>query len=86
MRLIMKVTAVTKVTDEKLLVQLQGKYGNAQLNLPNSQQASLTVGSEYILGTDEGTLEPIGTIDEVRERNRQALSPMLSPMTPPPRP
>jgi len=50
MRLLLKVTGANKLTDDKLLVQLQGKFGNAQLNLPIHQQKFVQVGDEWTLG------------------------------------
>ena len=50
MKLKLKVTGASKLTDDKLLVQLQGKFGNAQLNLPMEQQKFVQVGDEWILG------------------------------------
>jgi hypothetical protein len=44
MQFILRVTGVTKVTDERILVQLQGQHGNAQLDLPTSHQKALHVG------------------------------------------
>ncbi len=68
MKLLMKITAVTKITDERLLVQLQGKYGNAQLNLPISQQAALRVGEEYTLEQSMRGIGIIGELNETEER------------------
>ena len=50
MKLLLKVTGANKLTDDKLLVQLQGKFGNAQLNLPTDQQTFVHVGDEWTLG------------------------------------
>jgi len=49
MRLKLKVTGANKLTDDKLLVQLQGKFGNAQLNLPIGQERFVKVGDEWLL-------------------------------------
>jgi hypothetical protein len=53
MKLILKVTGVTKVTDDKQLVQLQGKFGNVSLNLPLT--ARVTIGDEFVLGRHQET-------------------------------
>jgi hypothetical protein len=65
MKLILKVTGVTKVTDDKQLVQLQGKFGNVSLNLPLT--ARVTIGDEFVLGRHQETaLGHVGDIDETR--------------------
>ena len=65
MKLILKVTGVTKITDDKQLVQLQGKFGNVSLNLPLT--ARVTIGDEFVLGRHQETaLGHVGDIDETR--------------------
>jgi hypothetical protein len=66
MKVLMSVTGVTKLTDERLLVQLQGKYGNAQLNLPIDQRRGLNVGDQWTL--EHSTASPgfIGELDETK--------------------
>jgi len=49
MQVEMEITSVTKISDEKLLVQLQGTFGNAQLSLPIDQAPGLVVGKRFIL-------------------------------------
>jgi hypothetical protein len=51
MRLKMKVTGANKLTDDKLLVQLRGKFGNAQLSVPIDQQRFVKVGDEWLLSS-----------------------------------
>jgi hypothetical protein len=68
MKLIMTVTSITKLTDDKLLVQLQGQYGTSQLMLSLNQQSGLKVGQEFHLESDTG-LPFIGVIDEVEQRS-----------------
>jgi hypothetical protein len=46
MKLILKVTGVTKITDDKQLVQLEGKFGNVSLNLPLTACVVLPLVSE----------------------------------------
>jgi hypothetical protein len=48
MKISMKVTSVAKVND-RLVVQLQGEYGNASLSLPLTQQEFVRVGDEWTL-------------------------------------
>lgn len=72
MKFIFAVTGTQKLTDDKLLVQLQGQYGHVSLNLPLSQR--LTVGDELILASEEGGIGRIDEIDEVRARMRGVLS------------
>jgi hypothetical protein len=73
MRLIMKVTGIVESSDTRLSVELHGKHGKAQLNLPMGQRAGLTVGSEFTLtlngpgfagAIDESvaSLEPFGAV------------------------
>jgi hypothetical protein len=62
MRLIFKVTGVTAASDTHLLVELHGKHGKAQLNLPIDQRIGLTVGSEFTLSLNG--LGFAGSIDE----------------------
>ena len=72
MRLIMKVTGIVESSDTHLSVELHGKHGKAQLNLPMGQRSGLNVGSEFTLtlngpgfagAIDESvaSLEPLGT-------------------------
>jgi hypothetical protein len=68
LRFVLTVTSVTKLTDGLLLVQLQGPYGHASLNLPISQGSGLRVGQEFHVGA-EGVSFP-GAIDEVEERKK----------------
>jgi hypothetical protein len=81
MKLIFKVTGVSKITDDKQLVQLQGKFGHVSLNLPLT--ARVTVGDEFVLGRHQETaLGHVGDIDETRN----AFSPMVAPgISPPPK-
>jgi hypothetical protein len=69
-RFIFRVTGVTKLTDEKLLVQLAGKHGNLQLNLPLDQQEGFKVGDEFTLA-NLGGIGFVGMIDEVQERETE---------------
>ncbi len=62
MRMIMKVTGIVQASDTHLSVELHGKYGTAQLNLPNDQRVGLTVGSEFTLSLNG--LGFMGAIDE----------------------
>jgi|HubBroStandDraft_2_1064218.scaffolds.fasta_scaffold2729649_1 hypothetical protein len=82
MKVILKVTSVSKLTDDKLLVQLQGKYGHSSLMVPIAQQAFVSVGRQFILG-DEKPLQSIGELDETEETLPESLSPMISPMNKP---
>jgi hypothetical protein len=70
MRFIFTVTGVTKLTDKKLLVQLAGKYGNLQLNLPLDQQEGFKVGDEFTLA-NLGGIGFVGMIDEIQERETE---------------
>jgi hypothetical protein len=67
MLLKLKVTGTTKVTDDRLLVQLQGKYGHAQLNLPINQQLAVRVGDEWTLEHGGEGLGIRGELDETAE-------------------
>ena len=51
MKVKLKVTGANKTTDDKLFVQLQGKFGHAQLTLPIEQQSFVRVGDEWLLGS-----------------------------------
>jgi hypothetical protein len=82
MKFILKVTSVSKLSDDKLLVQLQGKYGHSSLMVPMSQQSRLSVGRQFILAT-EGLLQDISELDETQESSTDSLSPMIAPMTRP---
>lgn len=62
MRLIMKVTGIVQASDSRLSVELHGKHGKAQLNLPTDQRVGLTVGSEFTLSLNG--LGFTGAIDE----------------------
>lgn len=65
MKILMKVTSANKQTDDKLLVQLQGQYGNASLILPIEQQKFVQVGDEWALEHgDDGLHKTIGELDE----------------------
>jgi hypothetical protein len=83
MKFVLTVTGITKVADDRLLVQLQGPYGHSQLNLPVSQQNGLMIGQEFHLAHE--TSRPfIGEINEVEERERRTLlSPPIAPLTMP---
>ncbi len=70
MRFIFGVTGVTKLNDRKLLVQLAGKYGNLQLNLPLDQQEGFKVGDEFTLA-NQGGIGFVGMTDEVQERETE---------------
>jgi hypothetical protein len=67
MKLLMNVTGVTKLSDERLLVQLQGKYGNVQLNLPMDQRRGLNVGDQWTLEHATGALGFVGELDETKQ-------------------
>jgi hypothetical protein len=41
MRMIMKVTGIVQSSDSHLSVELHGKHGKAQLNLPTGQRVGL---------------------------------------------
>jgi hypothetical protein len=57
------------ITNERILVQLQGKYGNAQLHLPTSQESALRLGDECTLEhSTGGIIKIIGELDEAEER------------------
>jgi hypothetical protein len=62
MRLILKVTGITKTSESHLSVELHGRHGKAQLNLPIDQRVGLTVGSEFTLSLNG--LGFAGAIDE----------------------
>lgn len=62
MRLSMKVTGIALASDSRLSVELHGKHGKAQLNLPTDQRVGLTVGSEFTLSLNGPGF--IGAIDE----------------------
>jgi len=62
MRMILRVTGIVQGSDSHLSVELHGRYGKAQLNLPTDQRAGLTVGSEFTLSLNG--LGFIGAIDE----------------------
>jgi len=62
MRLLLKVTGITKTSESHLSVELNGKHGKAQLNLPIDQRVGLTVGSEFTLSLNG--LGFAGAIDE----------------------
>lgn len=62
MRLIMKVTGIVQTSDSHLSVELHGKHGKAQLNLPTGQRAGLNVGSEFTLTLNGPGF--VGAIDE----------------------
>jgi hypothetical protein len=50
-------------------VQLQGKYGNAQLHLPASQESALRLGDECTLEhSTGGIIKIIGELNEAEER------------------
>ncbi|MGB7436396.1 MAG: hypothetical protein WBW49_13365 [Candidatus Acidiferrum sp.] len=72
MKLKLKVTGASKLTDDKLLVQLQGKFGNAQLNLPIHQQKFVQVGDEWTLDSGKATPD-IAELDET-EKPRDPIS------------
>jgi hypothetical protein len=62
MRLILKVTGISKANENHLSVELHGKHGKAQLNLPIDQRVGLNVGSEFTLSLNG--LGFAGAIDE----------------------
>jgi hypothetical protein len=62
MRLTMKVTGIVQSSDSHLSVELHGKHGKAQLNLPSDQRAGLNVGSEFTLSLNG--IGFVGAIDE----------------------
>jgi hypothetical protein len=72
----LKVTGITKVTDDRLLVQLQGKHGNSQLNLPISQQSFVKVGDEWVLHSGKA-LPGAGELDETAEKRESKFSDAL---------
>jgi hypothetical protein len=79
MKILMKVTGATKLTDDRLLVQLQGKYGNAQLNLPIEQQKFVQEGDEWTLEHGEDGLHKIiGELDESFDDSQDAGVRVLS--------
>lgn len=59
MKILMKITGATKLTDDRPLVQLQGKYGNAQPNVPIEQQKFVQEGDEWTLVQGEDGLHKI---------------------------
>jgi hypothetical protein len=61
---------------------VQGKYGHSSLTVPMSQQSYISVGKEFILGT-ENVLQAIGEMDETKDALPESLSPMLAPMARP---
>src|SRR5208337_1824770 len=71
MRLLLKVTGANKLTDDKLLVQLQGKFGNAQLNLPIHQQKFVQVGDEWTLGCGKAIPDRADRRPKDRQRSEQ---------------
>lgn len=71
MKMKLQVTGVTKVTSQSILVQLQGKYGNAQLNLPISMQSFIRVGDEYTLDSGGSS---VGELDETTEAQTDSPS------------
>ena len=58
MKFTLKVTGINTVTDGRILVQLKGKYGNAQLDLPSSDQEALHVGQDFELSERIGPKPP----------------------------
>ena len=79
MKILMKVTGATKLTDDRLLVQLQGKYGNAKLNLPVEQQKFVQEGDEWTLEHGEDGLHKIiGELDESFDDSRRMQQCALS--------
>jgi len=62
MRMIMKVTGIVQSSDSHLSVELHGKHGKAQLNLPTGQRVGLSVGSEFTLSLNGPGF--LGAIDE----------------------
>jgi hypothetical protein len=85
MRVEMKVTSANKLTDDdKLLVQLQGQYGHASLNLPIDQQKFVQVGDKWTLEHGEDGLHKIiGELDESFDDSREAGVRVLSGETSP---
>ena len=61
MKLVFNVTGVQKVSDSKLLVQLQGKYGHIALDLPLGHMVS--VGTRFVLD-DKDAVTSLVAIDE----------------------
>lgn len=70
MKLKFKTTGVTLVNNGKLLVQLQGEFGNVQLNVPSSQSPAFQIGKEAIL--EINTL--LGFSDEIDETKTLAFA------------
>jgi len=81
MKLIFKTTGVTKVTDERQLVQLQGETGHASLNLPLS--VSVTIGDEFLLERHpQSALGHVGDVDETRDPYAPSLQKLITPLMP----
>jgi hypothetical protein len=62
MRLIMKITGIVQSSESHLSIELHGKHGKAQLNLPTGQRIGLAVGSEFTMSLNGPGF--IGAIDE----------------------
>jgi hypothetical protein len=62
MRMILKVTGIVQASDSHLSVELHGRHGKAQLNLPTGQRVGLSVGSEFTLSLNGPGF--LGAIDE----------------------
>jgi hypothetical protein len=62
MRLLMKVTGIVQTSENHLSVELHGKHGKAQLNLPAGQRAGIGVGSEFTLTLNGPGF--VGALDE----------------------
>src|SRR5260370_33978582 len=79
MRVLMKVTSANKQTDDKLLVQLQGQYGQASLILPIEQEKFVQIGDEWTLEHGEDGLHKIiGELDESFDDSQKAGAGVLS--------
>jgi hypothetical protein len=82
MRILMKVTSANKQTDDKLLVQLQGQYGQASLILPIEQEKFVQIGDEWTLEHGEDGLHKIiGELDESFDDSQNARVRVLSDET-----
>lgn len=82
MRILMKVTSANKQTDDKLLVQLQGQYGQASLILPIEQEKFVQVGDKWTLEHGEDGLHKIiGELDESFDDSQNARVRVLSDET-----
>jgi hypothetical protein len=73
MKLKLKVTGANKLTDDRLLVQLQGTFGNAQLNLAIDQQRFVKVGDEWVLSSGKA-IPDRAELDETQKPTEPSTS------------